>query len=463
MIRPLHAIRAAVWKTVTLTFISGAGFASARANDLWVTGYYPGWEQSSMAASNLDFSVLTHVIHFSVLPNTDGSIDSTSFGLTPSASQDVISRAHVAGRKALICVGGSSTETGFQGATTPGHLSAFISNLTNFMAARGYDGIDLDWEPLPMSDSAQFTNLVNGLRTALNTFPQPKLLTAAVGAYPVYGDSATGHYLMFAALQQQFDQINIMTYDQAGPWPGWVTWFNSPIFDGGYRFPSTGGLVPSIAVAVSNFLAYGVAPSRLGLGTPFYGYIWTGNGITSPRQSWPATNPPATALTSYASILSTYYQTNRYHWDEAAQAAYLSVTNANPMNDMFISYDDIRACQAKVSYARNLRMGGLMIWELAQDYFPLQPAGQRHALLSAIKAALATPAFTGIQMQTQAVTLTFTAIPLGSYSVQWAGTLAGPWSTLVITNTSAPAGTLQVTDPNAPTQAPRFYRIVTPP
>ena len=67
---------------------------------------------------------------------------------------------------------------------------------------------------------------------------------------------------MFAALQNKLDQINIMTYDLSGPYGGWVTWFNSPIYDGGYRFPSTGGLVPSVEGAVNNFLGSGVAAGR---------------------------------------------------------------------------------------------------------------------------------------------------------------------------------------------------------
>src|SRR5208283_3729222 len=143
---------------------------------------------------------------------------------------------------------------------------------------------------------------------------QHKLLTVAAGAYPNYGDPPTVEYTMFATLQNQFDQINIMTYDLSGPYEGWVTWFNSPIYDGGYRFPSSGGLVPSVAGAVTNFLENGVASGRLGIGIAFYGYIWTGglgispDCITQPRQSW--TNAPTAAPYSYTDIMAGYYQTN---------------------------------------------------------------------------------------------------------------------------------------------------------
>ena len=286
-------------------------FSVAHA-DLWSTGYYPGWEQGSLPASNIDFTALTHIIHFSVIPNADGTLNSSANGVSLANSTDIVARAHAAGRPVLICVGGAGSESDFQAATSNSTLTVFVSSLTNFMATRGYDGVDLDWEPLTAADTGQFTNLVNSLRSALNAFPQHKLLTVAAGAYPPYGDPPTAEYTMYASLQNQFDQINIMTYDLSGPYAGWVTWFNSPIYDGGYRFPSTGGLVPSVDGAVGNFITNGVLAAKLGIGIAFYGDIWQGGagtstgGVTQPRQSW--TTAPSLNQSAYNTIISGYYQ-----------------------------------------------------------------------------------------------------------------------------------------------------------
>jgi len=447
-------------------FLSGAVclFSFAARADLWTTGYYPGYEQGSMTASNIDFTALTHIIHFSVIPNSNGTLNSSANSVTVANSTDIVTRAHAAGKPVLICVGGASSESNFLPATSNATLAVFVSNLTNFMAARGYDGVDLDWEPLTAADTGQFTNLVNSLRSALNNFPQHKLLTVAAGAYPNYGDPPTVEYTMFATLQNQFDQINIMTYDLSGPYEGWVTWFNSPIYDGGYRFPSTGGLVPSVDGAVGNFITNGVLPAKLGIGIAFYGDIWQGGGgtstggVTEPRQSW--TNAPTVTPFSYTTIMSGYYQSNLCHWDTSAQAAYLSISNASPANDMFISYDDQRTCQSKVSYARNQGLGGVMIWELAQDH----QAGQPDPLLQALKQALATPGLITIQNSSANIELSFTSLPLGSYLVEWTGDLTGNvWNTLAVTNVSGPGGSLQVVDPDAASQPQRFYRVQTPP
>ncbi|MDB6023167.1 MAG: hypothetical protein JWQ04_3024, partial [Pedosphaera sp.] len=403
---------------------------------------------------------------FALIPDADGSLNSSGNGITALHSTDLISRAHAAGKKVLICLGGASSESGFQGATSVANLTTFIGNVTNFMSTWGYDGVDVDWEPLIAADASQYTNLIKGLRTALNGFSQQKLLTAAAGAYSDYRDPPATEYHIFASLQSQFDQINIMTYDLSGPYGGWVTWFNSPVYDGGYRFPSTGVLLPSVDGAVSNFLAGGVAPRKLGIGIAFYGYVWTGGsgttpsgGVRLPRQAW-TTNAPTVTMPAYSTIIGSYYQSNLYHWDTNAQAAYLSISPTSPA---FISYDDQHTCQVKVSYARNHGLGGVMVWELTEDYFPTQPAGQQAPLLQALKQSLSTPGLTAIQFNDQAVELSFNSLPLALYRVLWTSNLdSNAWNTLS-NNVNGTGGILQIKDPNPPTQLRRFYRIQTPP
>ena len=456
------------FRRIWTAFLLGALFlisAGAARAGMWTTGYYPGWEQAGMPASNIDYTALTHIIHFSVVPNSDGSLDSDANTITTENSNDLVARAHAAGLKVLICVGGGGTESLFQGATSTANLPVFINNLTNFMALRGYDGVDIDWEPFPSTDALLYTNLIYGLRTALNKFPQPKLITVAAGAYPPYGDSPTGEYTIYAAIQNQLDQINIMTYDLSGPYDGWVTWFNSPLYDGGFRFPSSGGLVPSVNGSVTNFLGNGVSAGKLAISAAFYGDVWTGgtgssaSSITQPRQGW--SNAPSLTSYRYSDIIADYYQPGLYHWDTNAQAAYLSITNANPLNNAFISYDDPRTCQAKVSYARNHLLGGIMIWELAQDHTP----GSPDPLLQAVKQALATPGAISLQRAGQDIDLTFADCSLGAYRVLWNNNLSsGLWNTLLITNISGLGGMLQLRDPGAVTNQPaRFYRVQTPP
>jgi chitinase len=427
--------------------------------DLWSTGYYPGYRQGYYSPSNIDFAALSHVIHFSVMPNSDGTLNTSINGLKPAFSSDLVTRAHAAGRQALICVGGAGSQAGFQVATSGTNRGVFIANMINFMSMYDYDGVDIDWEPLDASDVGQYTSFVKDLRAALDGFSPPRLFTVATASQPA----------LFASLQNQFDQINLMTYDLAGPWPGWVTWFNAPIYDGGFRFPSTGNLVPSVEGMVNDFMAAGVASGKLAVGLAFYGSIWTHGAGTStggtrlPRQSW--TTTPIVSAIAYFDLMSGYYQSNLYHWDGAAQSAYLSITNSVATNDMFISYDDEHSCQSKVSYARNRRLGGVMIWEIGQGYRAAQPDGERDPLLQAVKQGLHhKPRFSAITHVGQNIQFNFTTLPLALYRVLWTSNLAGSnWNTLT-NNVPGTGGLLQITDPNVATNtSPRFYRVQTPP
>ena len=261
-----------------------------------------------MAPTNIDFTTLTHVIHFALVPNADGSLNSTVDSLNgPVACAELVGLAHGAGRKALVCVGGADTETVFLGATTSANLGTFVTNIVTFMSGVGYDGVDLDWEPFNSSDTAQYTNLVNALRTALDGFGTHKMLTVAA-RLAVTGLASTAPCTMLASVQGQLDQINIMTYDMSGPWEGWVTWFNSPIYDGGYTFPSVPTeLVPSINGAVTNYVNEGVQPGKIGHRAAFLRFRLdrrTGGDGTAARlagQQCRRPSPPSPTRTSSTS------------------------------------------------------------------------------------------------------------------------------------------------------------------
>lgn len=445
--RMLSVCRCLLWLVML------CGLSAPAHADLWCDGYFPGWEEGGMAASNIDFSVVTHVIHFSIIPNSDGTLNTNGNGITPAYTADVVARTHAAKRQALICVGGAGTS--FQGAAGTTYVSAFVKNLTNFMALGGYDGIDVDWEPLNDSDKTSFTNFVTRLRAALDAFPGHKLMTIAMPG------NATPSIV--ATVQSKFDQINLMTYDMSGPWDGWVTWYNAPIYNKGLTFPSVPGeYVPSIEATVTNFLGGGVVTNKLGIGIPFYGYIWQGGagtptgGVTQPDQGW--TTAPSMNDHSYNDLMSSNFTAAEYHYDPGAQAAYFSVTNTSSSKDMFISFEDARAVAAKVSYARNRGLGGFIIWELSQDHQPKKP----DPLLQAVKQTMSTPGNLALQRVGTNLSLNFTGAPLASYQVQWSSNLAA-WNPLVATNPGLTwtGGVIQATDTLA-ARPGRLYRVKTP-
>ena len=51
------------------------------------------------------------------------------------------------------------------------------------------------------------------------------------------------------------------------------------------------------------------------------------------------------------------------YWNSVAQVPYLY----SPTTKRFISYDDPQSISAKVNYANEMELGGVMFWELTND------------------------------------------------------------------------------------------------
>ena len=335
----------------------------------WVSAYYAGWMQGYLPPSAIDFGAFTHIMFFSIEPSGAGALDGSGNGITTEASHALVTAAHAAGKKVLVTCGGFGTDQGFVSSTSSANVNTFVTNLVNFVMTNGFDGIDLDWEPV--TSTAQFQVFVPKLRAALDAAKPGLLLTIA----------AVPDDIVIASVAGSFDQINLMTYDLSGSWPGWVTWHNSPIYDGGFRFPSTGELVPSANGAVDAFVAAGVPKAKLGIGTDFYGYVWT--GVSQPRQAWTGNGPDVASNVAYSDLMQTY-SAYPMLWDTAAGAAYISIPTGS---GKFISLDNEKTMFAKADYVNSKSIGGMIIWELGGGYQASAPAGQRDRLLQAVKQA----------------------------------------------------------------------------
>ena len=356
--------------------LAAPAFPKTAPHPLWVSAYYAVWVQQAgtLTPEKIDYSAFSHLIHFGVVPADDGTIDPLKGGITPAESAAVLTPAHKAGRKVLLSVGGWLTAAHFRAAYSDPHRAAFIGALVQMARTRGYDGLDVDMEPLEAPDAPGYETFIRQLRAQMTAADPKLLLTAATAAQPE----------LFARLSSQFDQINLMTYDLAGPWSGFKTWHNSALYGDGTTLMNPGQPFPSASGMVERFAAAGVPRAKLGIGEAFYGRVWT--GADGPGQSIQGVTMDGGI--PYAEIMDAYYQPSRYHWDALAQAPYLSI---DAPQKQFVSYDNEALCAQKVEYARAQGLGGVMLWELGSGYCPNRPAGKQNPLLQAVKQAWLSP------------------------------------------------------------------------
>jgi len=114
----------------------------------WVMGYYVMYERDLMSPEEIDWNGLTHIVVGRVLANSDGTLN-TNFDYDPTngpiLAKDIAIRAHNAGKKAILMLGGSDNGVQIHDAVA-NHRTQFIANLVSAMNTYGYDGLDLDWE-----------------------------------------------------------------------------------------------------------------------------------------------------------------------------------------------------------------------------------------------------------------------------------------------------------------------------
>lgn len=165
----------------------------------WSTLYYLNWDTNP--PSTIYWSAYTHVIHFALAVLADGSLTGASI----TQAQAFVTACHTNGVKALIGVGGD--EANWVAAVEDSTKRALlVINIINFLTLNGYDGVDIDFEPLIDNNinKAVFKALFSDLHTAINQITPSPLLTAAVGSWLPK---------CVAAITPYCDQMNAMCYE----------------------------------------------------------------------------------------------------------------------------------------------------------------------------------------------------------------------------------------------------------
>ncbi len=297
---------------IGLCLVMQAGYAQFK-----VIGYYPTYAGGYPGSINaVDLAKVTHV--YIAFANPDGAGNLVPDFGTNANITTVVNAVHGQGKKVFLSIaGGAATGGNYQThLSSPANITAFVAKIVAYANTYNLDGIDVDIEGNILNGAtltaAQYENFVTALGAALHA--NGKLMSCAIGTW-------FGNYVTSAAANQ-FDWINMMSYDLYGPWTG-----------AGQHAP--------YSMTTSDFQYWnvnkGVPASKLIVGLPFYGYGWgslANNGIT------------------YCNIVNTY---------PGAQNADQVGSGGN-----VITYNGIATIKQKTTYAQ-ANAGGVMIWELTQD------------------------------------------------------------------------------------------------
>ena len=320
-------------------------FCLSPLNAQRVIGYYPQWVQNSFTPDNIDYDVITHVIHSFAWPDEQGNI----LHYDNMLSQSVNNTVHDNGAKILLCFGGWGQSWGFSASmSTPELREIFIDNIISVCETYNYDGVDIDWEqPVNATEKNNLTTFIAELRQAFDDLYPDWIISMAV---PV--SNWSGQYYDFSQLKQSVDFFNAMTYDIHGAWTDHAG-HNSPLYQSPPGDPD-GSVNTGINYLVNT---RGIESQKVNVGIPFYGKEYNTSDINQPFTGYVVSR----LYNEYHGLINNGWN---YIWDSNGQVPYLQNTSQNKI----ITIDDSLSVSIKSGYAISNNLGGLMIWALGYDY-----------------------------------------------------------------------------------------------
>ncbi|HEV7815524.1 MAG TPA: glycoside hydrolase family 18 protein [Janthinobacterium sp.] len=299
----------------------------------------------------------------------------------------------------LASVGGWNWSNQFSNiAASAVERATFAASAVALMRRYGLDGLDIDWEyptaaGVPCTaghvcerpgDKQNYVLLAGILRRAFDDAGRADgkhyAITIASGATDQFIGDPQGDSAWLVQLADKLDWINLMAYDYHMPWEP-----RNGNHAGLYGDPADPGQAKGYddAAAVRRYLDAGVAPDKLVLGMPFYGYGWKGcaagpdgGGLYQACAGAAAGGLDGSASYPFSWLVRQGYlqagpdgrydqagRGYRRRWNALAKAPSLY----DPAAGIFISYEDEASLREKARYLKAAGLRGAMFWELSGD------------------------------------------------------------------------------------------------
>lgn len=306
-----------------------------------VFGWHPYWVGDAYKAYN--FSLLSTLAYFSyeLDAETGGYLSIHDWDTTP-----IIDLAHADGCKVLLTVtnfGASANSTFLESYKSQQNL---IAQLKQLLAARGADGVCIDFEGVPESQRDDLGNFMTDLGTALHQENSDYVVSMAI--YPIDVDDIYD----FSVLDRCVDQFVMMGYE----------YYGSGSEDAGPLSPLQSGKLwwkYNLETSIDSYLESGVTPSKLLVAFPYYGALWETQSLEVPSKA-----KDFIGYRSYQYITDTF--TFDSVIDSTSWSAYYAYVVENGQERQ-CWFESVLSLREKYAYVKQKKIGGIGIWALGYD------------------------------------------------------------------------------------------------
>jgi spore germination protein len=325
MIRKLKIVHALALAAALVLPLHAAGPAIPRA----IMGYYE-------SGGSYDSLVAFHS-YINQLPTDTFGVNAAGkiHGNAPKAALD-FAKSHSMLTFATISNFGASDfdpEIAHSILTHPAIAKQTILNLLELVQTDGYSGINIDFESIPHGDRAAFNAFMHAIAKKMRASGKMTVVSVPAEQKDDPNDSWTGAF-DFKFLGKNVDVIQLMTYDQHGPWgkPGPVAGLD--------------WVEPCVRYAAS------VVDSRkLSLGIPAYGYDWDKTHNTGVQLHW----------NKIQALIASTGATPQ--WDAASSSPFFDY-QASDGSEHVVWYEDEKSIPLKSALVDSYNLAGVSMFAL---------------------------------------------------------------------------------------------------
>jgi spore germination protein len=268
--------------------------------------------------------------------------------LVPIEDEELIAIAEEFGVGPIMMLAPMNEEQNFDSGiahdmfVNPAGQEALINNIVANMQAKGYVGLDIDFEFVLPEDKQNFLDFI----TAVNTRLDAEGFITMVALAPKTSGEMTG--LLYEAhdyptIGAVADEVLLMTYE-------WGYTYGPPM--------ATGPLNN-----IRRVLEYGISvidPDKILMGIPNYAYDWPLPFVRG--------ETAAESIGNQQAIERAVQYGVTIQFDELAQAPFYNYTTAEGV-DHVVWFDDVRSMNAKFSLIPELGLNGAGVWQIMK-FFP---------------------------------------------------------------------------------------------
>ena len=305
-----------------------------------VFGWHPYWVNGLEA--NYDWNLISDFCYFSYEVNaSNGEAVSTHSWETTSSVTEALNN----GVNVHLCVTLFSDHATFLGNSTS--RQTLIDNLITLIGDRNAKGVNIDFEGVPSSQSANLTSFMQDLSTQMHS-----QIPGSVVSIDLYAVDWSGVYDI-AAMEPYVDLFMVMGYDYywtnsttAGP--------NSPLytFESSYNY--------NLSKTITYYTHQGVPSNKLVMGIPYYGRDWPTDNSTIPSNT---SGSGSSKLYKTIRANADGYYSNRL-WEPNTFNSYYVYNNGN-WHQCFS--DDEYTLPYKYDLFNRRDLAGIGIWALSYD------------------------------------------------------------------------------------------------